>query len=92
MLKEIPFDSQRKMMSVVVKNKNGEMFLFTKGAPDILLQRCAFCQKNGEVSVMSPMQKQKILSENEAMAKDAMRVLHCAGAGQTQHPTVLNKI
>ena len=74
-LKEIPFDSQRKMMSVVVKNKNGEMFLFTKGAPDILLQRCAFCQKNGEVSVMSPMQKQKILSENESMAKDAMRVL-----------------
>ena len=62
-------------MSVVVKNKNGEMFLFTKGAPDILLQRCAFCQKNGEVSVMSPMQKQKILSENESMAKDAMRVL-----------------
>ena len=38
-LRELPFDSQRKMMSVIVRSKGGELLMFTKGAPDILLQR-----------------------------------------------------
>ena len=42
LLRELPFDSQRKMMSVIVRSKGGELLMFTKGAPDILLQRCAF--------------------------------------------------
>lgn len=74
-LKELPFDSQRKMMSVLVRAKDGELLMFTKGAPDILLQRCAFMQKNGSAAVLTPMMKQRILQENDEMAKNAMRVL-----------------
>ena len=47
LLRELPFDSQRKMMSVIVRSKGGELLMFTKGAPDILLQRCAFVRKTG---------------------------------------------
>lgn len=37
---DIPFDSTRKMMSVIVKNKDGNHFVITKGAPDVLLSKC----------------------------------------------------
>ena len=75
LLKELPFDSRRKMMSVLVRTRSGELMMFTKGAPDILLQRCAFVQKNGSVSVMTPAIRQNILRQNEEMASQAMRVL-----------------
>src|SRR5699024_1000795 len=39
-VKEIPFDSSRKMMSVVVEDEHQMRFLITKGAPDVLLSRC----------------------------------------------------
>ncbi len=35
---EFPFDSTRKMMSVIVKDQNGKQFIVTKGAPDVLLR------------------------------------------------------
>lgn len=41
LLAEIPFDSDRKRMSVVVKNKDNEYYIFTKGADNILLPRCS---------------------------------------------------
>ncbi len=41
-VKEFPFDSDRKRMSVVVEDKNGMRFLITKGAPDVLLPRSSF--------------------------------------------------
>lgn len=75
LLKELPFDSRRKMMSVLVRTRTGELMMFTKGAPDILLQRCAFVQKNGSVSAMTPSMRQSILKQNEEMASQAMRVL-----------------
>ncbi|MFJ5622174.1 cation-translocating P-type ATPase [Peribacillus loiseleuriae] len=39
-VKEFPFDSTRKMMSVVVKDENGKQFVVVKGAPDVLISRC----------------------------------------------------
>lgn len=41
-IEEFPFDSTRKMMSVIVENNNGERFVLTKGAPDILFNKCDF--------------------------------------------------
>ncbi len=38
--KEYPFDSGRKMMSVIVKDENGKQFVITKGAPDVLAEKC----------------------------------------------------
>ncbi len=75
LLKELPFDSKRKMMSVLVRAKDGELLMFTKGAPDILLQRCAFIQKNGSTQVMTPAIRKSILEENDTMAQGALRVL-----------------
>ena len=73
--KEIAFDSSRKMMSVLVKSREGKLLLMTKGAPEILLERCGFIQKGATVSLMTATQKQKILQQNQKMAKDAMRVI-----------------
>ena len=45
---ENPFDSERKCMSVVVRAKNGQRILLVKGACDVILNRCASVQKDGE--------------------------------------------
>lgn len=74
-LRELPFDSQRKMMSVIVRTKGGELLMFTKGAPDILMRRCAFVQKNMAVVPMTAGKRQELMRENEQMAQNAMRVL-----------------
>lgn len=49
-IREIPFDSTRKRMSVTVENQAGERFLFVKGAPDILLSRCTAVWERGGLS------------------------------------------
>lgn len=74
-LKELPFDSKRKMMSVIVREKGGTLMMLTKGAPDILLSRCAYLQQNGAAVPMTASAREKIMRENGQMAKDAMRVL-----------------
>ena len=74
-LRELPFDSQRKMMSVIVRTKGGELLMFTKGAPDILMHRCAFVQKNMAAVPMTAGKRQELMQENEQMAQNAMRVL-----------------
>lgn len=74
-LKELPFDSRRKMMSVLIRTREGELLMFTKGAPDLLLPRCSRIQKEGTVSPLTSSQRQRILEENDKMAGNAMRVL-----------------
>lgn len=75
---EIPFDSQRKRMSVVVENRQGERCLFTKGAPDYLLELCNYYLEDGEVRLLTPTIRQKIQAQNEGMAEKALRVLSFA--------------
>lgn len=74
-IKEIPFDSDRKRMSVQVKNRRGEIFIFTKGAPDIVLSLCTRIEKNGQVQELYQQDKKKILAINEDMGREALRVL-----------------
>ncbi|MFY9312307.1 MAG: cation-translocating P-type ATPase [Tepidanaerobacteraceae bacterium] len=74
-LKEIPFDSDRKRMSVLVKSRNGELFLFTKGAPDVLLPLCTKLQQRGEVRAITKTDVGNILNANEDMGRKALRVL-----------------
>lgn len=74
-VKELPFDSARKMMSVCVRRKDGKYLLFTKGAPDLLLDRCThYLSKNG-VSLLTPAIKSQIAQQNDALARRALRVL-----------------
>ncbi len=74
---EAPFDSGRKMMSTVHKTANG-IIQFTKGAPDVVIERCKFYLKDGKPVPMTEEYKAEILSANKAMADKALRVLACA--------------
>ena len=74
---EAPFDSGRKMMSTV--HRTAESFIqYTKGAPDIVIDRCAYYLKDGVAVPMTDEYKQSIFAANKAMADKALRVLACA--------------
>lgn len=64
-VKEIPFDSTRKMMSVVIKINN-HYFVISKGAPDVLITKCKDCNYH------------QVILANERMAQEALRVLGIA--------------
>ncbi len=73
---EIPFDSERKLMSTVNGGKNP--MLFVKGAPDELIARCSKITIDGGVSEITQAQKTALLEANESFAKSALRVLAAA--------------
>lgn len=74
---EAPFDSNRKMMSVVVKGENGDYVQYTKGAPDEVLKRCTHYLDGNEPKPLTDEVRQAILDENKGMTEEALRVL-CA--------------
>lgn len=74
---EIPFDSTRKMMTTIHKLENGKYRVITKGAPDVLINKCI------------GVYKEKIVRENEKMANKALRVIAVAYKDMEQLP---NKI
>lgn len=74
---EFPFDSERKLMSVVVNHPGGRM-ICTKGAPDVLLNCCTYMLWEGGVVPCTPTLRQKVLDANEQMASGALRVLGMA--------------
>lgn len=75
-LEEIPFDSDRKMMSTFHENYfDGKISSFTKGAPDVILKRCSHIYKDGEIIELTDAMRQEVLDQNTAFAKQALRVL-----------------
>lgn len=74
---EAPFDSGRKMMSTVHQDENGLM-QYTKGAPDVIIQKCEYYLKDGKPVPMTQEYVDEILAANKAMADKALRVLACA--------------
>jgi Ca2+-transporting ATPase len=76
-VKEFPFDSERKRMSVLIAHSSGRM-ICTKGAPDVLLQHCSYMLWGGKVIPFTPTLRQKVMAANEGMAKNALRVLGLA--------------
>lgn len=76
-VQEVPFDSERKLMSTVNKD-NGKFYVAVKGAPDMLLKRVTKIVHNGEVVAITDAEKQAILESNKNMAKQALRVLGLA--------------
>ncbi len=74
---ELPFDSGRKMMTTL--HPMGKAFVqYTKGAPDVILDRCTHALKDGKVLPMTAEMKAEILQANKEMADNALRVLACA--------------
>jgi Ca2+-transporting ATPase len=72
---EIPFDSDRKRMTVLVCDKAGAERSFAKGAPDVLLARCKYILTDNGVQLLTPVLRRRIEQANEDMAAKAMRVL-----------------
>ncbi|WPX08600.1 calcium-translocating P-type ATPase, SERCA-type [Anaerocellum danielii] len=73
---EIPFDSVRKMMTTVHEVKNDEKLLvFSKGAVDVIINKCKFIMVNGEILSLDENTNQKILQANKEMTSNALRVL-----------------
>ena len=79
---EIPFDSNRKLMSVLTGK--GPYTMYTKGAPDILIERCSKIMLNGKIVKLDDKTKQRILDTNTEMADDALRVLAFAKKEQKE--------
>ncbi len=76
-VKEIPFDSERKLMTTVNRVGNGYI-AYTKGGIDELLAKCTKIELNGNDEELSHDYEEKIKAENENMAKQALRVLGMA--------------
>ena len=75
-LNEIPFDSDRKMMTTFHENFiNGKIVSFTKGAPDIVLDRCNKIYLNGIEKPLTNDIRKSILDANSSFSKEALRVL-----------------
>ena len=76
-INEAPFDSTRKMMSVVNKVE-GEEILFVKGAPDVVLTKCTQVMVENTVRLILPADNEKLLSQNSIYASEGLRVLALA--------------
>jgi Ca2+-transporting ATPase len=70
---EIPFESDRKLSTVVITLPSGGYRVLVKGAPDVLISRCVSRMRGGAAEPLGD--PSEILAANEDMAKDALRVL-----------------
>jgi len=75
---EIPFDAERKMMTVIRRTADGSV-AYVKGAPDVLLSRCTHCLTlDGLIEPMGDEQRKIMLDINASLAQQALRVLAVA--------------
>ena len=71
---EIPFDPDRKMMSVLYSIDKG-VFVYTKGAVENVLLKCSHYHKNGRIRKLNKKERERILAINHSFASNALRVL-----------------
>lgn len=74
---EIPFDSDRKMMTTLHRMGSSSVS-YTKGSPDEILKRCTHIRLDGKVVPFTPSHKQKIRNAIKEMSSRALRVLALA--------------
>ena len=84
---EAPFDSGRKMMSVVVETLDGDFEQYTKGAPDVVLGLCTKIYEDGKVVDLTDERRNELVLENKHMADQALRVLALASRSHETKPT-----
>ena len=82
---EIPFDFNRRRMSVVIKDTSGKTQLITKGAVEEMLQISKYAEYKGNVEVLTDEIKEEILETVEKLNKEGMRVI---GIAQKNNPSV----
>ncbi|HIU32277.1 MAG TPA: cation-translocating P-type ATPase [Candidatus Caccousia avistercoris] len=76
-LQEIPFDSDRKLMSTF-HEIDGKVRMYTKGAPDELLRRCTEIELDGRRTPLTAEKREEALTVNTEMAQAALRVIGVA--------------
>ena len=84
---EAPFDSGRKMMSVVVETLDDEYEQYTKGGPDVVLGRCTTIYEGDKIVPLTDERRAELVAANKAMADQALRVLALASRHYTELPT-----
>ena len=89
---ELPFDSDRKLMSTIHKETDGSYFVAVKGAPDQLLKHVTRIEINGEIRPITDADKQAILTSNKDLAKQALRVLMMAYKTTSDIPTLESEV
>lgn len=77
-VEEVPFEAERRRISVICRAGRGEYYLFAKGAPDTIVELSTRVYWGGREAPMTSAIKEKILAANETMAQGALRVLAMA--------------
>lgn len=75
LVSEIPFDSQRKAMSVIVRENRGATTIYTKGAAEVVLALCSHEQVDGERRELNDDRRRRLMERNASLANEALRVL-----------------
>ena len=83
---EAPFDSGRKMMSVVVETLDGAYEQYTKGAPDVVLGLCTHIYEGDAIVELTDERRAQIAAANKSMADEALRVLALASRSYDEIP------
>lgn len=89
--KEFPFDSTRKMMSMIVKDKNGRKFVITKGAPDVLIGLSEYVLWDGKQQYLHGEYRQEIEKAIENLASMALRTIAIAFKPIQDQTVILNE-
>jgi Ca2+-transporting ATPase len=77
-IREIPFTSERKLMTTMHKTPQNEVLAYVKGAPETVLERCTHILENGKEAKLSSAKISKVLQDGEQLAGNALRVLAMA--------------
>lgn len=75
---EIPFDSNRKTMSVVIRNADGRIVMHSKGAPEVILRKCLRERRKGAEVELTEERRREIMLTSSQLASSAYRVLALA--------------
>ena len=75
---EIPFDSERKMMTTVHSLDDEKLLICSKGAPEVILNKCAHILYDGKIQELTQAERLEVLEAAQSMAKSALRVIGVA--------------
>ena len=81
---EIPFDFERRRMSVVVEDRSGKRQMITKGAAEEMLQVCAYTERQGRVVPLTEKMREQVLKSVSMLNEKGLRVL---GLAQRTNPS-----
>ena len=88
-LAALPFDSDRKRMTVI-RDRQGQPWAFVKGAPEVILERCSHFRTDAGVEPLSESDRARMLQASALLATDALRVLAIAERPLESYPLAVS--